>query len=60
MNFNGSKQTYQLTSEDFHATKKMAEVTDGNALGKEELSPSQGKRIFRSIKIQYIYICKYI
>lgn len=39
MNFNGSKQTYQLTSEDFHATKKMAEVTDGNAFGKEELSP---------------------
>lgn len=38
MNFNGSKQTYQLTSEDFHTTKKMGEVTDGGALGKEEPS----------------------
>lgn len=39
MNFNGSNQTYQLASEDFHTTKKMGEVTDGSALGKEEPSP---------------------
>lgn len=38
MNFNGSKHTPQLTSEDFHTTKKAKEVTDSNALGKEELS----------------------
>jgi len=40
MNFNGSKQTYHLTSEDFHTTKKMGKVADGNALGKEEPSPA--------------------